>query len=266
MANYPTSLDSFTNPSSVDSLSAPSHSQQHSDANDAIEALEAKVGIGTSTAGSATAGHVLVASAGGTTSWTTVSAGAISTTGGTAGQYLSAGTAGVAQWATVTIPESGLTLINTQTLSGSSGVSFTDVFSSTYTHYKLLLNITASTDLFLRIRARMGSSDYTGTNGGGASWYAGTASNTGFMYSQANSNGFGTINRENGPGFHSLDLYPVTTSLIFTGTGWGSYAFAASLVSSYIGATTSNVTGFTIYPSTGTISGTIALYGYRKSL
>lgn len=102
MANYPTSLDSFTNPSSVDSLSAPSHSQQHSDANDAIEALEAKVGIGTATAGSATAGHVLVASAGGTTTWTTVGASAINTTGGSAGQYLSAGTAGVAQWATVT--------------------------------------------------------------------------------------------------------------------------------------------------------------------
>lgn len=43
--NFPTSLDSFTNPASNSSVANPSHAQQHSDANDAIEALEAKVGI-----------------------------------------------------------------------------------------------------------------------------------------------------------------------------------------------------------------------------
>jgi hypothetical protein len=43
--NFPTSLDSLTNPSSGDSLSSPSHSGQHADANDAIEALQAKVGV-----------------------------------------------------------------------------------------------------------------------------------------------------------------------------------------------------------------------------
>lgn len=42
--NYPTSLDTLTNPASSDPQSAPSHSGQHSDANDAVEALEAKVG------------------------------------------------------------------------------------------------------------------------------------------------------------------------------------------------------------------------------
>jgi len=43
--NFPTSLDSLTNPASGDSLSSPSHAGQHADANDAIEALEAKVGV-----------------------------------------------------------------------------------------------------------------------------------------------------------------------------------------------------------------------------
>ena len=43
--NYPNSLDTLTNPSGTDSLSSPSHAQQHSNANDAIEALEAKVGV-----------------------------------------------------------------------------------------------------------------------------------------------------------------------------------------------------------------------------
>jgi hypothetical protein len=67
--NYPTSLDSFTNPTSTDPTDSPSHSLQHANANDALEALEAKVGIGNSTAGSATAGYVLTVGTGGTTTW-----------------------------------------------------------------------------------------------------------------------------------------------------------------------------------------------------
>jgi hypothetical protein len=46
--NFPTSLDNLTNPASTDPTDAPSHSQQHADANDAIEALETKVGINNS--------------------------------------------------------------------------------------------------------------------------------------------------------------------------------------------------------------------------
>lgn len=42
---FPTTLDVLTNPLSTDPPNNPSHSQQHADANDAIEALEAKVGI-----------------------------------------------------------------------------------------------------------------------------------------------------------------------------------------------------------------------------
>ena len=43
--NFPASLDSLTNPTSSDSLNSPSHSAQHANANDAIEALQAKVGV-----------------------------------------------------------------------------------------------------------------------------------------------------------------------------------------------------------------------------
>jgi hypothetical protein len=46
--NFPTSLDSLTNPTSGDALNSPSHAGQHADANDAIEALQAKVGVNSS--------------------------------------------------------------------------------------------------------------------------------------------------------------------------------------------------------------------------
>lgn len=47
--DFPVDLDTLINPTSTNKLSAPSHSQQHADANDAIEALQAKVGVNGST-------------------------------------------------------------------------------------------------------------------------------------------------------------------------------------------------------------------------
>ena len=46
--SFPSSLDSFTNPLSSDTLSSPSHSAQHANVNDAVEALQAKVGADSS--------------------------------------------------------------------------------------------------------------------------------------------------------------------------------------------------------------------------
>lgn len=42
--NFPVSLDSLSNPIGSNTLNSPSHSSQHSNANDAIEAIQAKVG------------------------------------------------------------------------------------------------------------------------------------------------------------------------------------------------------------------------------
>lgn len=46
--SFPTSLDAFTNPTASDRVDTVSHSSQHSDENDAIEALEGKVGVNSS--------------------------------------------------------------------------------------------------------------------------------------------------------------------------------------------------------------------------
>lgn len=43
--NFPASLDTLTNPSGSNTLSSPSHASQHGNANDAIEAIQAKVGV-----------------------------------------------------------------------------------------------------------------------------------------------------------------------------------------------------------------------------
>lgn len=43
--NFPTSLDALTNPTGSSSLTSPDHASQHADVNDAVEALQAKVGV-----------------------------------------------------------------------------------------------------------------------------------------------------------------------------------------------------------------------------
>ena len=48
--NFPTSVDAFVNPVSNDSLNSPSHSTQHANANDAIEAIEGYIINGTGAA------------------------------------------------------------------------------------------------------------------------------------------------------------------------------------------------------------------------
>lgn len=47
--NYPLSLDTFTNPTSFDTLATIDHASQHSNVNDAVKALETKVGVTSST-------------------------------------------------------------------------------------------------------------------------------------------------------------------------------------------------------------------------
>ena len=47
-SSYPTSLDSLTDPTATDKLNSPSHSAQHADLNDAVEKIQAKVGVNSS--------------------------------------------------------------------------------------------------------------------------------------------------------------------------------------------------------------------------
>lgn len=48
MTDFPTSIDTFANPSAGDTTAAVSHAAQHGNANDAIEAIETKLGTGAS--------------------------------------------------------------------------------------------------------------------------------------------------------------------------------------------------------------------------
>jgi hypothetical protein len=141
--NFPTSLDTFTNPNSGNTLDSPSHSIQHSDINDAVEAIEAKIGIGSSTAGSATAGYALVNTSGGTTAYSLLGVTGLSSGTAVANTVLTANGSGAATFAPTA---QGLTLLNTTSFNAQSSVTLANnTFSATYLHYKIIVSLTSAT-------------------------------------------------------------------------------------------------------------------------
>jgi len=54
-STYPTTIDAFTNPTTTSLLTSPSHAGQHSDLNDAMEAVQTKLAIGNTVIGTYTA-------------------------------------------------------------------------------------------------------------------------------------------------------------------------------------------------------------------
>ena len=87
-ANFPTSLDTDTtvggntadNPASTDATTTPSHSELHQDVGDAVQAVEAKLGTGSSTAA---ANQVLTGSGSGTSEWAAITNAMVNFTGTT---------------------------------------------------------------------------------------------------------------------------------------------------------------------------------------
>jgi hypothetical protein len=73
--NFPTSLDNFTNPVGTDDVSVVVHSTQHANHNDAIEALEAKVGINGSAVATSLDYRVAALESGGSSAFNDITSG-----------------------------------------------------------------------------------------------------------------------------------------------------------------------------------------------
>ena len=257
--NYPGSLDDFTNPAAGNTLDSPSHSGQHSDLNDAVEALEAKVGIGASPAGSATAGHVLVAGTADTT-WNQVGYEGITSGTATAGQVLTAQGGGTAIW-----ESASLVYIDKETFTTVATVIFDNVFSTNYDNYRFLINIdssSASPDIAIRMRA-------AGTAATGSNYYfqeLNVASTTvsGVRVNADTSAVVGRSITTTG----SIVILEIMNPYLTKNTNYASYGgyFDDPTIRNYTGShrLTTSYDGIVFFPSTGTITGTITVYGYKK--
>lgn len=162
----------------------------------------------------------------------------------------------------------GLKLIETRTVTTSSAESFSNVFTSDYDYYKILYNLSySSTSANGVIRFRNDTTDTTATNY--EHQYARiTATNTWAIATQ-NSQAQAIFHDQavnSGEAFGEIMLYCPPTSIkpigqaINTNIGTNTQRTLSSF--SYDTASTHN--GVTLYPSTGTITGSISLFGVKK--
>ena len=248
-SNYPTSIDSFTDPLSNSPLNNPSHAAQHQDVNDAVEKLETKLGVGSSPASGAASGHVLVANGSGSTTWQAPAV--------TAAQFANVG------------------LVYITHASATSGTSLTvnNCFSSTYVNYLLHVSGRPSGGAYgvdLRLRAS-GTDTTTGYYWGvtGVDVAAGTA------LTQRGNNGNVFALYMIADTQRAQSLIHISSPQLAQYTGMNAQSTDSRAGASYVGivaggqlANTTQYDGFTLLFGGG--GGTISyldviVYGYKKA-
>ena len=186
---------------------------------------------------------------------------------GTNGQVLTAdSTAGTGlKWATPA--SSSLTLVRSQTFTTSSSVDLSDIFSTTYDNYLILGTYTPSAGADLNFRFRVSGADNSTSNYSHQNLIVDNTTVTAGRAASGTSGTFGTGSASARTSFTSTMFNPFLTatknyvnqvavrssSTIFTvGTSGG---FDAS----------TSFTGMTLLPSSGTITGTIRIYGIANA-
>ena len=165
------------------------------------------------------------------------------------------------------LANSGLVCLGTTTFSGSSNAAANGVFSSAYTNYRVVFYATRSTTNQITMRLRIGTTDNTdGTYANqyarinDATWYAAAQNLTAFDFN-------GTTNASSlSVTFDILNPYAATQALMSGQCVQGLYA-SQSANSMFWGrkADSNQYTGLNFIPSTGTLTGTITVYGYREA-
>ena len=163
--------------------------------------------------------------------------------------------------------QSGFVKLNTTSFSAVSSQSINDVFSATYDNYRIIITGSTSAGLELDMKLRVGGADasssyfrgsYQVSSGGGSGvMYTGNSITTGMtIYKEISASGYISI---------AFDVYRPFTS---NGTSiTGLFQTSQSLYMAYFGgshSTASSYTGFTLIPSSGTITGSVSVYGYNK--
>ena len=234
--NFPTGLDSLTNPTSSDSLSSPSHSAQHANVNDAVEALQAKVGADSSAVTSSldykVADH----------------ASRLTTLEGA--------------------PSGGLVFVTSSTVSSVTTASIDNCFTSDYDNYLVTFTQTAlaSSTHDLRVRFRSGGTTDSAVQYrnriltvSSSSSVNGTYLDASFLYFSKVDSAYRTFSTATvyGPNLAS------NTGWAGQGTGWNG---GGCLTFGSLNTTTSQYDGIHFYHAVGgTFSGTFKIYGVVDS-
>jgi hypothetical protein len=164
--------------------------------------------------------------------------------------------------------EPGLVLLNTQTFSAASTISFPDnTFTAAYNAYSFVLNVTGSTAVNVRARLRANGVDNSSANYNRANWESITitssreSNETSLLVGET----YDTNQRRR---IMSFNLFDPQVSGRYTSGHTISIADldgAVYPIQRYHGvAVTTSYDSITFFPNTGTITGSISCYGYNQ--
>jgi hypothetical protein len=196
--------------------------------------------------------------------------------GGTTGQVLSKASNTDMDFSWTTSAAGGsLIFITSSTFSASSAVNINNCFSSTYKNYYIVVentSIATGSDVRLRARLRVSGSDNSTSNyyesRQGRTWYSSPASFEGstnagdgwYFWGNFESTGTGTSGAIN----TQIWLNQPFESNFTAYNALASNSDASQRSGGKFAATTS-FTGFTIFPASSTITGTVKVYGVKDA-
>lgn len=165
---------------------------------------------------------------------------------------------------TVASGTGSVTALGTVTYSGVSSVSLNGIFTSAYPHYRIIVQheLTANTGINLRLRASgtdNSSSVYNNTHA-----YWGTAGNGANIINNSTLFGglFGHAIQRGAYEVYNPQL-PSRTGMTFFGMAENTTAQTEQHTSSAMFKANNQFDGFSLFPTSGTMSGVLEVYGYR---
>ena len=162
--------------------------------------------------------------------------------------------------------KAGMVLLNTTSFSAVSSQALNSVFSSTYTNYRLVLQLTASAASNLTMRIRSGTTDDTGSNYLDQYLYATSTSVSSSRATGQTSWAFSGF----GIGSAAFIIADITNPFVASPTGMTTVinqnypAVNIEILNRIYGHNQStSYNGLNILISAGTITGTASVYGYN---
>lgn len=167
-----------------------------------------------------------------------------------------------------TFTGAGLDFIAVGTASSASSIVFTSKFDDTkWQHYRFVISLTGSTGAELLFRLRSGSSDETSANYHRQSLIVNNTSVTAARLSSVTSGRLG--NSEPNKSMQIVDVFNPNNAIQKSIVSHESTYSAGTAPEYHVWTSTYNdvgtYDGFTIFPSTGTVTGSAMLFGYRKA-
>jgi hypothetical protein len=161
--------------------------------------------------------------------------------------------------------KAGIVLLNTTSFSAVASQSINDVFSTTYDNYKFIINATSSGNAAIQLRYRVaGADNSTASSYISQAIYAdNTPVASGRLTSDKATLGDFATTFKNTISGEIFDPFLTVPTRIQTFNNW---SLNNASWQSYMGFhnQSTSYTGFTIYPASGTITGSISVFAYAK--